>query len=112
MVEKAFMAPNPVTPTPAIFIDPAVCTGCNECVNICRTQTLLPNPDKGKPPVAQYPDECWFCSCCVEACPNKAIIMRYPINQRLFFKRKDTGEIFRIGYKNAPERTYFEPPIG
>jgi hypothetical protein len=38
--------------------------------------------------------------------------MHYPINQRVFFKRKETGEVFRIGGPDAPPQTYFKPPVG
>ena len=73
---------------------------------------ILPNPAAGKPPVVIYPDECWFCGLCVEACKFNAIALHYPINQRLFFKRKTIGEIFRIDGGDAPAQSYFEPPVG
>jgi hypothetical protein len=38
--------------------------------------------------------------------------MRLPINQRVFFKDKDTGEVFRIGGAESPEKTFFKPPYG
>jgi NAD-dependent dihydropyrimidine dehydrogenase PreA subunit len=109
---KAYIVPNPMGPTIAVSIDPDVCVGCNACVNICRTQTILPNPEKGKPPVLAYPDECWYCACCVEACRTGALQMRLPINQRILYKRKETGEVFRIGQKDAPMKSYFRPPYG
>ena len=71
----------------------------------------MPNPEKGKPPIVIYPDECWFCGCCIAACPNDAIRMRYPINQRLFFKRKTTGEVFRIDGPDSPPQSYFKPIV-
>jgi NAD-dependent dihydropyrimidine dehydrogenase PreA subunit len=109
---EAYIVPNPTGPTQAVYIDPDVCVGCNSCANICRTQTIMPNPVKGKPPVVVYPDECWYCAACVESCRTGALQMRLPINQRIFFKRKDTGEIFRIGQKDAPPKSYFKPPYG
>jgi ferredoxin len=63
---------------------------------------MLPNLEKGKPPIVVYPDECWFCGDCVQACQNGAITMEYPMNQRVGWKRKATGEFFRIGMKNPP----------
>ena len=64
------------------------------------------------PPVVLYPDECWFCGTCVEECPAKgAIRMEHPLNQRVGWKRKDSGELFRIGMKDPPP-PYTVPPVG
>ena len=53
--------------------------------------------------IAVYPDECWFCGCCVTHCPVPgAIRIEYPMNQRVGWKRKETGEYYRIGMKNPP----------
>lgn len=112
MNQDCYIMPNPSGPTLAVLIDPDKCVGCNSCADVCRIQTILPNPEKGKPPIVAYPDECWYCACCVEACPRGALEMRLPINQRVFFKRKETGEIFRIGSDDAPEKSYFRPPVG
>jgi NAD-dependent dihydropyrimidine dehydrogenase PreA subunit len=112
IMDKAYLTPNSTAPNQSVIIDPEKCTGCNNCTEHCRSQTILPNPEKGSPPVVIYPDECWFCGCCVEACKNDAIEMRFPINQRIFFKRKETGEVFRIGGPDSPPQSYFKPPIG
>jgi NAD-dependent dihydropyrimidine dehydrogenase PreA subunit len=112
MYNKAYMVPNPMTPNQAIVIDPELCTGCNTCVEVCRTQVLLPNPKKGKPPIVMYPDECWFAGCCVNHCPVPgAIKMEYPLDQRVGWRRKETGEYFRIGMKNPPPPNT-RPPVG
>jgi hypothetical protein len=37
--------------------------------------------------------------------------MNFPINQRILFKRKATGEIFRLGEAGL-EKTYFHTPYG
>ena len=103
---------NPTGSTVAVTIDEELCVGCNACANICRVQTILPNPEPGKPPILAYPDECWYCACCVEACRTGALKMNLPINQRIFFKRKETGEIYRIGDQNCPPKSYFVPPYG
>ncbi len=64
------------------------------------------------PPIVLYPDECWFCGTCVEECPVAgAIRMEHPLNQKVGWKRKETGELFRIGMKNPPP-PYTKPPIG
>jgi succinate dehydrogenase/fumarate reductase flavoprotein subunit/NAD-dependent dihydropyrimidine dehydrogenase PreA subunit len=101
MKNEAYMVPNPVTPNRAILIDSSLCNGCNSCVDVCRTGVLLPHKEKGKPPIVMYPDECWFCGCCVEHCPKKANRMEHPLNQRMGWKRKSTGEYFRTGIKDS-----------
>ena len=112
MAEKACMAPNPPSAFKAILFDADLCTACLECVEVCRTDVLVPNPDRSKPPIVLYPDECWFCACCVEACPRPgAIRMEHPLNQRVGWKRKETGEYFRIGMTNPPP-PYRKPPVG
>lgn len=109
---EAYILPNHSGPTVAVAIDPSLCIGCNSCADICRIQTILPNPEQGGVPVVAYPDECWYCGCCVEACPTGALEMRLPINQRVFFKDKKTGEVFRIGGAEAPAKSFFRPPYG
>lgn len=111
-LKEAYIVPNPTGPTVAVAIDPELCIGCNDCANVCRIQTILPNPEPGKPPVVVYPDECWYCGTCVEVCRTGALEMRFPINLKVFFKRKDTGEIFRVGTTHTPDKTYFEEPYG
>lgn len=106
------ITPNPTGPTFAIDIDKELCIACNSCANICRIQTILPNAIKGKPPVVAYPDECWYCGCCVEACPTGALEMRLPLNQRILFKDKESGSVFRLGTKDAPAKTFFKAPYG
>lgn len=112
MSDKIYIAPNVTGPTECVRIDPEICIGCNACANVCRTQTILPNPVRGQPPVMVYPDECWYCACCVDACPTGALEMRHPIGRRILFKRKATGEVFRIGQKDPPGKSYFKPPFG
>ena len=113
MIERtAWMVANPLAPCQSIVIDEELCIACNQCVEVCRTDVLLPNPEKGKPPVVLYPDECWFCASCVEHCPKPgAIKMVHPLNQRIGWKRKETGEYFRVGMKNPPPPNR-RPPVG
>ncbi|MCD8330224.1 MAG: 4Fe-4S binding protein [Lachnospiraceae bacterium] len=110
--KEVFIAANPTGPTEAVSINGEICAACNACANICRTQTIMPNPAPGKPPVVVFPDECWYCGSCVEACRTGALEMHLPINQRIFFKRKKTGEVFRIGQSDAPEKSFFKEPFG
>ena len=109
---KAYLVPSPVTPCLSIIIDPALCIRCNICADQCRTDVMVHNPKKGEPPIVLYPDECWFCGTCVEDCPVPgAIRMRHPLNQRTGWKRKRTGELFRIGMKDPPPPNN-RPPVG
>ena len=105
MTDKVYMIPNPPTPNGGIVFDEEVCCGCNECVDICPRDVLMPHPQLGMPPVVLYPDECWFCGCCVADCPlDGANEMRHPLNQSVvvIWKRKATGEMFRLGMRDPP----------
>lgn len=108
---ESLMLPNPMTPNKAIIFVEGKCTGCNRCIEVCRVDALHPNPVKGKPPVVLYPDECWFAGCCVGACPVPgACYITSPLQQKVGWKRKDTGEFFRQGMKNPPP-PYTRPPV-
>lgn len=112
MEMNAYLVPNPIMPCQAIIIDPDLCMGCNNCADVCRSDVMVHNPEEGKPPILLYPDECWFCGCCVSHCPIPgAIRMEHPLNQRVGWKRKETGEYFRIGMKNPPPPNT-RPPVG
>jgi NAD-dependent dihydropyrimidine dehydrogenase PreA subunit len=79
--------------------------------NQFETDVMVPDPEEGKPPIVLYPDECWFCGCCVAHCPVEgAIVMEHPLNQRVGWKRKETGDYFRIGMKNPPPPNT-KPPV-
>jgi NAD-dependent dihydropyrimidine dehydrogenase PreA subunit len=112
MKENEMLTPNPLMPGRSILIDSELCNGCNQCVDVCRTDVLMPNPEKGKPPIVLYPDECWFGGCCVGACPvSGAIKMQHALTERVGWKRKETGEWFRVGMKNPPPPNT-RPPVG
>ena len=96
MKNKARAVPNPLTPCEPITFDAALCTGCNRCVDVCRVDALIPNAEPGCPPVVLYPDECWFCGCCVQDCPVEgAAVFHHPLGQKVPWKRRETGELFR-----------------
>ena len=95
---NAYFLPSPMTPNECITFDPEKCIGCITCVDVCRCDVLMPNPEKGKEPIVMYPDECWFCGACVSDCPKGACRLNHPVNQRIAWKRKETGEIFRVKY--------------
>jgi NAD-dependent dihydropyrimidine dehydrogenase PreA subunit len=100
------------TPThwPCEF-DENLCNGCNTCVRVCSMDVFIPNLIGKKPPVVLYPQECWLCGSCELHCPNPgAIRMNQPINQLARWKRKETGEVFRIGMANPPPPNK-RPPV-
>lgn len=114
MKRKAWLVPNPPTPNRALDFDPARCNGCNACVRICRSDVLMPNPRRGRPPVVLYPDECWYCGTCVQECGRPgAVTLVHPLHQSLSvaWKRKDTGECFRLGMADPPPPNP-RPPAG
>lgn len=89
--------PNRASPGQPVVIDPAVCNGCNRCVDVCQADLLIPNPEKGGPPLVLYPEECWYEGSCVEHCPRAgAIRLNHPLAQRVRWKRKETGKTFRV----------------
>jgi NAD-dependent dihydropyrimidine dehydrogenase PreA subunit len=108
---KPAAVPNPPAHGKALFIDEEACIGCNMCVNMCRMSLILPNPEQGGVPIVMYPDECWFCGVCASACPVDAIRMEPPVIQYVGWKRKETGEFFRVGMKIPPPPNQ-NPPVG
>jgi len=104
MDNKVYMVPNPPTPNDPLRFDPDSCVGCNACVEVCPTQVLMPSPEAGMPPIVLYPEECWYCGGCVEECPTPdAITLVFPAMQNISvnWKRRSTGQVFRLGMKNA-----------
>ena len=115
MSDDIYMVPNPPTPNKVVTFNKDLCIGCNRCVDVCPTDVYMPNPVKEeKEPIVMYPEECWFCGGCVEECPAPgAITLTHPTQQRISvnWKRRETGELFRLGMKNPPEPNT-RPPSG
>ena len=108
------MFPNAVTPANPVVFNEETCKGCNVCVERCVMDIFVAHPEKGKPPIILYPDECWYDGVCVQSCPNwqeGAITLNHPMSQRVRWKRKATGEDFRIGMPNPPPPND-KPPVG
>ncbi len=53
------------------LVDPAKCTGCEECINTCPVECIA--LVEGKAKVDQ--DDCTECEACVDVCPESAITM-------------------------------------
>ena len=106
-----FLFSNPIMPNSGPIIDPEKCIHCNTCVNVCRSDVFVPGAEEGQTPRVVYPDECWFCGNCVTDCPTGACLIEHPLNQRIGWKRKKTGEYFRIGMQNPPPPNT-RPPYG
>ena len=105
---------NPPAPKQPVVFDEVICDGCNKCIEVCPMDVFIPNPEKGKPPIILYPDECLYGGCCVHVCPHwweDAIKLNHPVMQRVRWKRKATGEHFRVGMPNPPVPN-LKPPVG
>ena len=95
--EKVYAMPNVPTPNTPVIFNPDICNGCNQCMEVCQIDVYIPNAEKGKPPIILHPEECWYCGCCVDACKLPgAISFNWPLQQRGYWKREETGERFRV----------------
>ncbi len=95
--ERVYALPNVSTPGKPVIFNPEVCKGCNICVEHCPVDVYMPNPQKGQTPIILHADECWYCGTCVNDCPTPgAVKFNWPLQQRGYWKRKATGEIFRV----------------
>jgi len=111
--DRVYCVPNMIIPNSPLLFDGTVCVGCNACVENCMMDILLPNPEEGKPPIVLYPDECWYCGCCVQECPlgdQGALTLNWPITMKMRWKRKETGENYRLGMPNPPAPNK-RPPV-
>ena len=114
--EKVYVTPNLVTPNQPIQINEDICTGCNMCVDVCRSDVFVysPSPDR-KRPVVLYPDECWYCGDCVYHCPlwqKGCITIKHPLSQNWIWKNKETGKHAWLGMLNPPEPNLKDPVGG
>ena len=96
MAEKIYAIPNITTPNRPVINNPELCTGCNDCVEVCPLDVFIPAPQKGAPAIILHPEECWYCGCCVNSCPTGALKINWPIQQRGYWKRAATGQNFRV----------------
>lgn len=80
-----------------ITIDPALCIGCDRCVEACQVDVFVPSLDADAPPIVAYPGECWHSGDCVVVCPVPgAIVLEKMIENNVEWKRKATGEVFSL----------------
>jgi NAD-dependent dihydropyrimidine dehydrogenase PreA subunit len=94
---KVFAMPNIQTPNSPVKINPEICDGCNICVEVCPIDVYIPHPEEGKPPIVLHPEECWYCGCCATDCPRPgAMEFNWPLQHRIYWKNKSTGEIHQL----------------
>ncbi len=97
MAQELYAMPNVTTPNTPVIFNPDKCIGCNTCVDHCQVDVFIPNPKKGKPPIILHPEECWYCGCCVNDCRTAgAITFNWPLQQRGYWKNKQTGKVGRV----------------
>ena len=89
MSDQVYAIPEPSVFSP-IYIDEALCIGCNLCVFVCQADLFLPNAVKGGAPSVVYGGECWYEGSCVDHCPVPGAIT---LNSLLFN---------RVRWKEAP----------
>jgi NAD-dependent dihydropyrimidine dehydrogenase PreA subunit len=95
--EKVYALPNVITPSKPVIFNPEKCNGCNRCVEVCPIDVYIPSRVKGKSPIILHPDECWYCGTCVNECPIPgAVKFNFPLQQRGFWRNKETGKVFRV----------------
>lgn len=63
-----------INPLPTI--DHNLCTGCQQCVEICPTQALAQMDGKAH---LLYPERCTYCVACQDVCPENAIALPFLI---------------------------------
>ena len=71
---RRFTSPRPV-------INPALCTRCGQCVDICPVKPKAlawGSNSRIDTPIYNY-DRCIRCYCCQETCPSKAISVKMPL---------------------------------
>ena len=96
MTNKVYAMPNMQSPAVPVKFDADKCIGCNTCVEVCQIDVFIPNPVKGQPPIILHPEECWYCGACAQDCPTPgALNFNYPLAHKPYWRRKETGEIFR-----------------
>jgi NAD-dependent dihydropyrimidine dehydrogenase PreA subunit len=95
--EKIPALPNYPSPNNPVIFNPAICNGCNQCVEHCPIDVYIPNPDKGKPPIILHPEECWYCGSCVNDCRRPgAITFNWALEHKPYWKNKASGKTSQV----------------
>jgi len=95
--QKIYISPNTPSPSRPVIIDTDICTGCNQCIEVCPRDIFMRSPVKGGPPQVVFPEECWYDGSCIFICPVEgAIKLNLPLMWRVPWKRKETGEHFWV----------------
>lgn len=71
----------------------AKCSGCGDCVKVCRYDAILPNPTNGDT-FQIDPMACDGCAACVYACQFDAIEMKQQLEGHWLYSKGDYGMLF------------------
>lgn len=74
-------------------IDRDRCTGCMECIEVCRFDAIFPSPDSPDLVIVD-PISCEGCAACMHICPEKAIHMEQEIAGSLYHSESRYGPLF------------------
>jgi len=76
-----------------VVIDRDLCTGCMECMEVCRFEALHPSPDS--PDLVMVdPISCEGCAACTHICPENAMHMEQEIAGSLYHSESRYGPLF------------------
>ncbi|MHC4549396.1 MAG: thiamine pyrophosphate-dependent enzyme [Planctomycetota bacterium] len=65
---------HPPTEHQPVYVDPALCTGCDICLRFFGCQPLRKDPESGKVFIDE--SRCIDCAMCIPSCPHHAILPR------------------------------------
>ncbi len=72
-------------------INPAKCTGCGICVELCIMDVIRLNEQSGKAYIA-YPEDCQLCYQCELECPEEAVYVDFtPIKRPAVIEYREGG---------------------
>jgi len=87
------MEPNEFWGGSLAFIDSNLCTGCGQCVSVCRYDAIQSDPEH-YPAFLIDPIACDGCAACVYACPQNAIEMVTQLEGNWFHSPTPYGQLF------------------
>ncbi len=85
-------------------IDRDLCTGCMECVAVCRFDAIVPSPG-GPDLVSVDPISCEGCAACMHVCPEKAVLMEQQVAGSLYYSESRYGPLFHAALHPMQENS-------